>query len=86
MFNLFDPNSDFQIISGSNLPHWFQPQATYFITFRTADSLTSSDAYNEFTARGACLIPLNLMQKIITTLKMARIVPDVLLECPELFR
>ena len=24
---------------GSNLPHWFQPQVTYFITFRTADSL-----------------------------------------------
>ncbi len=41
MFNLFDPNSDFQITMGSNLPHWFQPQATYFITFRTADSLPS---------------------------------------------
>ncbi len=39
MFNLFDPNSDFQITAGSNLPHWFQPQATYFITFRTEDSL-----------------------------------------------
>ena len=39
MFKLFDPNSDFQIIAGSNLPHWFQLQATYFITFRTEDSL-----------------------------------------------
>ena len=39
MFKLFDPNSDFNITSGSNLPHWFQPQVTYFITFRTEDSL-----------------------------------------------
>ena len=38
MFKLFDSNSDFQITEGSNLPHWFQPQATYFITFRTEDS------------------------------------------------
>ena len=39
MFKLFDPNSDFHIIAGANLPHWFQPQTTYFITFRTEDSL-----------------------------------------------
>ena len=44
MFNLFDPNSDFQIMAGSNLPHWFQPQATYFITFRTEDSLPADVA------------------------------------------
>ena len=39
MFKLFDPNSDFNVIAGSNLPHWFQPQVTYFVTFRTEDSL-----------------------------------------------
>ena len=39
MFKFFDPNSDFQITEGSNLPHWFQPQATYFVTYRTEDSL-----------------------------------------------
>ncbi len=39
MFNFFDPKSDFQVIAGSNLPHWFQPQGTYFITFRTEDSM-----------------------------------------------
>ncbi len=39
MFKLFDPDSDYNITSGSNLPHWFQPQVTYFITFRTEDSL-----------------------------------------------
>ena len=42
MFKLFDPGSDFNIIEGSNLPHWFQPQATYFITFRTEDSISGS--------------------------------------------
>ncbi len=55
MFNLFDPNSDFQIISGSNLPHWFQPQATYFITFRTADSLPSSVARRWYAERSTWL-------------------------------
>ena len=39
MFKLFDPNSDFNVIAGSNLPHWFQPQVTYFVTFRTEDSM-----------------------------------------------
>ena len=55
MFNLFDPNSDFQIISGSNLPHWFQPQATYFITFRTADSLPSHVARRWYAERSTWL-------------------------------
>ncbi len=39
VFKLFDSNSDVRILAGANLPHWFQPQATYFITYRTADSL-----------------------------------------------
>ena len=39
MFKLFDPKSDFNVIAGSNLPHWFQPKATYFVTFRTEDSM-----------------------------------------------
>ena len=39
MFKLFEPNSDFHIVAGSSLPHWFQPKVTYFITFRTKDSL-----------------------------------------------
>jgi type I restriction enzyme R subunit len=37
-FELFDPDGDLRITVG-NLPHWYQPGATYFITFRTADSL-----------------------------------------------
>ena len=39
MFELFDPEADFQVSVGSNLPHWFQPGVTYFVTFRTHDSL-----------------------------------------------
>ena len=37
-FELFDPDGDLRITVG-HLPHWYQPGATYFITFRTADSL-----------------------------------------------
>ena len=36
-FTLFDPTGDVRITAG-NLPHWYQPAATYFITFRTDDS------------------------------------------------
>jgi type I restriction enzyme R subunit len=38
MFELFDPDVDVRITTG-NLPHWFQPGVTYFITFRTDDSM-----------------------------------------------
>jgi putative transposase len=38
MFELFDPEGDIRITAG-NLPHWFQPGVTYFVTFRTEDSL-----------------------------------------------
>ncbi|MDA0284803.1 MAG: transposase [Planctomycetota bacterium] len=37
-FELFDPNADVRITAG-HLPHWYQPGVTYFVTFRTADSL-----------------------------------------------
>jgi putative transposase len=37
-FELFDPKGDVRIQQG-NLPHWFQPGVTYFVTFRTADSV-----------------------------------------------
>jgi len=37
-FELFNPDGELRITFG-NLPHWYQPGATYFITFRTADSL-----------------------------------------------
>src|SRR5437660_8791489 len=36
-FELFDPDAELQITAG-NLPHWYQPGVTYFVTFRTDDS------------------------------------------------
>lgn len=38
MFELFDFHDSFRVTS-SKLPHWYQPGVTYFVTFRTEDSL-----------------------------------------------
>lgn len=43
MFELFDPKADVRITAG-NLPHWYQPGVTYFITFRTDDSVPNAVA------------------------------------------
>jgi len=37
-FQPFDPREEFKV-TYRNLPHWHQPGATYFVTFRLADSL-----------------------------------------------
>ena len=42
-FELFDPAGDLRIGVG-NLPHWFQPGVTYFVTFRTDDSVPAEAA------------------------------------------
>jgi REP element-mobilizing transposase RayT len=39
MFELFDPKDDLLITQGGNLPHWYQPGVTYFVTWRTEDSI-----------------------------------------------
>jgi REP element-mobilizing transposase RayT len=39
IFELFDPDNDVLITQGCHLPHWYQPGVTYFITFRTEDSI-----------------------------------------------
>jgi len=44
IFELFDPRGDVDIREGSNLPHWYQPGVTYFITFRTEDSIPAEVA------------------------------------------
>ena len=41
MFELFDRRQEFDVRYG-NLPHWYQPGVTYFVTFRTADSVPVS--------------------------------------------
>src|SRR4051812_8027696 len=38
VFHPFDPRKAFKA-THRNLPHWHQPNATYFVTFRLADSL-----------------------------------------------
>ncbi|MGA2068787.1 MAG: transposase [Thermoguttaceae bacterium] len=43
VFELFDPAMDVRITAG-DLPHWYQPGVTYFITYRTADSLPTDVA------------------------------------------
>ena len=40
-FELFDPDGDLSIRQG-NSPHWFQPAVTYFVTFRTEDSIPTA--------------------------------------------
>jgi putative transposase len=40
-FELFDPDGELTIRQG-NLSHWFQPGVTYFVTFRTDDSIPDS--------------------------------------------
>jgi len=51
MFELFDPEADYDISIGSNLPHWFQNGVTYFVTWRTEDSIPSEVADNWHRAR-----------------------------------
>jgi putative transposase len=41
VFELFDPKAGVLIKAG-NLPHWYQPGVTYFITFRTEDSIPTA--------------------------------------------
>jgi len=38
MFELFDRKGELTVREGS-LPHWYQPGVTYFVTFRTEDSV-----------------------------------------------
>ncbi|WP_461506397.1 transposase [Rhodopirellula baltica] len=40
VFQSFDPRAEL-LVSERNLPHWFQPGAAIFVTFRTADSMPS---------------------------------------------
>jgi len=50
VFELFDPRADITIAVG-NLPHWYQPGVTYFITFRTDDSFPVTVADKRYRQR-----------------------------------
>ena len=49
LFNPFDPDTSLAITYGSHLPHWEQIGATYFVTWRTLDSMPGAviDAWLE---------------------------------------
>jgi putative transposase len=51
----FDPEADFGL-TRRNLPHWQQPGAIYFITFRTFDSLPKEVVQRWIQERDAWLI------------------------------
>ena len=55
MFELFDPRSEVAIREGK-LPHWFQPGVTYFVTFRTEDSVPQSLTRKWHAQRAAWLL------------------------------
>jgi putative transposase len=56
MFELFDPKSDLRIERGANLPHWFQPGVSYFVTFRTEDSIPADISRRWHARRAAWLL------------------------------
>ncbi len=51
MFELFDPKVDIRITVGTNLPHWYQMGATYFVTFRTEDSIPADVSHRWYSER-----------------------------------
>ncbi len=55
MLYLFDPRADIEITYGTSLPHWYQQESTYFVTFRTADSIPQSELREWIADRDAWL-------------------------------
>ena len=55
MFELFDPSADVRITAGTNLPHWYQPGVTYFVTFRTVDSIPPKVSRRWYAERASWL-------------------------------
>jgi putative transposase len=53
-FELFDPKAEFGVREG-NLPHWYQPGVTYFVTFRTEDSVPQELSQSWYARRRAWL-------------------------------
>jgi ATP-dependent Clp protease ATP-binding subunit ClpA len=51
----FDPKAPVGFLRGGNLPHWRQEGVTYFVTWRTADSLPKSRVDEWFAEREAWL-------------------------------
>ena len=58
-FQFFDPDAEFTITAG-HLPHWQQPGATYFITYRTIDSISAVAMDRILAARNDWLLRNNV--------------------------
>jgi putative transposase len=54
-FEFFDPTLDLRI-THANLPHWYQPGVTYFVTYRTDDSFPDEVAATWYSRRDDWLI------------------------------
>jgi len=55
MFELFDRDADVRIERGANLPHWYQAGVSYFVTFRTKDSLPAEVSRRWYAQRAEWL-------------------------------
>ena len=44
VFELFDPDAEYVVGERCNLPHWYQPGVTYFVAYRTEDSIPADVA------------------------------------------
>ena len=53
-FELFDSEGELHVREG-NLPHWYQPGVTYFVTFRTEDSVPQELSRNWYARRDVWL-------------------------------
>ncbi len=72
MFELFDPEADYVIQEGSNLPHWYQPGVTYFVTFRTEDSIPLEVSRRWYAERAAWLRHYNVYDDEEAFLKLSK--------------
>ena len=54
-FEFFDPQAEISTREGGNLPHWYQSGVTYFVTFRTEDSVPQELARSWYAQRDAWL-------------------------------
>ena len=55
MFELFDPDAEYTVRRTRQLPHWYQPRASYFVTFRTKDSIPADVARRYHSERNEWL-------------------------------
>jgi putative transposase len=55
-FEFFDRKGDYAVRRGNSLPHWYQPGVTYFVTFRTEDSVPQTLLQSWYGRRDAWLL------------------------------